>query len=87
MIQHKINEKIQSGGDAKFTRLAHIDVAKGIGMIAVVFGHCLAYAGLTGTRMFATIYTFHMPYFFSCLGIYTKGKRLFLTSIIKLKRC
>lgn len=54
--------------------LTHVDVAKGLGILLTVLGHCLAYAGLTGTRAFATIYAFHMPFFFFMSGYLYKRK-------------
>lgn len=45
-------------------RIEWIDVAKGIGIILVVFGHCL----LTGSTARQLIFSFHMPLFFFLAG-------------------
>ncbi len=44
-------------------RLNYIDVAKGIGMLLVVIGHC------SNTIANQYIYSFHMPLFFIITGI------------------
>lgn len=67
-LRRQMEQNINGG------RLSHIDVAKGIGILLTVFGHCLAYAGMTGTRMFATIYAFHMPFFFFISGYLYKPR-------------
>lgn len=45
-------------------RLEWVDIAKGIGIILVVLGHCVPYGGTT----FNLIFTFHMPLFFILSG-------------------
>lgn len=45
-------------------RLEYIDIARGIGIVLVVLGHCLSQLD-GGLRTF--IYSFHMPLFF-CIG-------------------
>ena len=53
-------------------RLDFIDVAKGIGIILVVLGHCMAYG--CQNRLFTMIYSFHMPLFFFLSGFLFKSK-------------
>ena len=55
-------------------RLTHIDVAKGLGIFLVVFGHALVFSGYVESLMFATIYSFHMPFFFFISGYLYKRK-------------
>ncbi len=59
-------------------RLLHIDVAKGLGMLLVVYGHLVQAASPGETAWYATtrdvIYTFHMPFF-----LYLSGYVFFLT--------
>jgi fucose 4-O-acetylase-like acetyltransferase len=63
---------------AALSRLAWVDVAKGVGIILVVAGHSLdgiISAGMTGaTGVLAAaqywIYTFHMPLFFLLAGLF-----------------
>lgn len=50
-------------------RVNYIDVAKGIGIILVVIGHCTI-----GTPLFHFIYQFHMPFFFFISGIFYQDK-------------
>ena len=55
-------------------RYSHVDVAKGIGILLVVLGHALAYAGFAQSSLFVTIYAFHMPFFFFISGYLHKTK-------------
>ena len=62
-------------------RIAVWDIAKGIGIILVVYGHCLrglTSAGLISEFSFVrvtdyVIYTFHMPLFFFISGIFVRN--------------
>lgn len=47
-------------------RLEYIDIARGIGIVLVVLGHCLSQLD-GGLRTF--IYSFHMPLFFALAGM------------------
>lgn len=47
-------------------RIAYIDIAKGIGILFVMLGHCL-YSEESPIRLF--IYSFHMPLFFVLSGM------------------
>lgn len=49
-------------------RLEWIDIAKGIGMILVILGHCVAFGG----KIHNLIFAFHMPLFFCLSGIVFK---------------
>lgn len=49
----------------KENRIATLDIAKGIGIILVVVGHCYA----KPTNLHRLIYAFHMPFFFIISGI------------------
>lgn len=68
-------------------RASWVDVAKGLGIIAVVYGHAARGVNLAGVTMpyaghvldFA-IYLFHMPLFFLLSGLWVEG------SVIKGKR-
>ncbi|MFT4113462.1 acyltransferase family protein [Silvibacterium sp.] len=79
--------------DAAARRIAWIDIARGIGIILVVYGHVLR--GLIGAHLISaanpicasdyTIYTFHMPLFFLLAGLQverslSKGRAPFLKS-------
>lgn len=49
------------------SRIPFYDVAKGIGIILVVFGHLT-----TNNTISAIIYSFHMPFFFFVSGVFAK---------------
>lgn len=55
-------------------RIECLDIAKGIGIILVIFGHSLNIGG----RLFQLIFTFHMPLFFLLSGYVFKGNESFL---------
>ena len=63
-------------------RLGWVDVAKGIGIVLVVYGHAvdgLRSAGLVpgdgwASFSFYAIYTFHMPLFFLLSGLFVPGR-------------
>ena len=63
----------------KNKRILWVDVAKGIGMILVVLGHT-HFGGRT------LIYTFHMPLFFFCSGLFFSNSEP-LNLMEKLKKC
>lgn len=48
-------------------RYKHIDVAKGIGVLLVIVGHCLVYKPVV-----SVIYSFHVPMFFVLSGLFVK---------------
>ena len=60
-------------------RIECLDIAKGIGIILVIFGHCLNING----RLFQLIFTFHMPLFFMLSGYVFKGNGSFLLLLKK----
>lgn len=49
-------------------RIDYIDVAKGIGILCIVVGHCLT----KGTVLRRWLFVFHVPYFFIVTGIIFK---------------
>lgn len=55
----------------KTGRIEYIDIAKGIGMILVVVGHCIDAKTFPGTW----IYCFHMPLFFVLSGLCFNDKK------------
>lgn len=55
-------------------RIDYIDVAKGLGILIVVLGHCLVFAGLWSSNLFWYIYAFHMPFWFVLSGMLYKKK-------------
>ena len=62
-----------------FQRQRYLDVAKGIGIILVVIGHCIPDAstpeGISNKSfavLFSVIYSFHMPLFFFISGYLSK---------------
>lgn len=62
------------------TRVKYIDIAKGIGILAVVVGHSLQ----NGSFPLRLIYSFHMPLFFFLAGMcYNSGKYTFVTLLRK----
>lgn len=52
-------------------RLVHIDVAKGIGILLVAFGHLVKFGSYTSN----VIYSFHMPLFFVLSGVFADTQR------------
>lgn len=70
-----MNNKIIFGGGK---RLEVFDIAKGIGIILMVLGHCC------GIRLYNWIYCFHMPLFFVMSGMFfIPGKYNFLEFLQK----
>lgn len=68
-------------------RLAYIDIAKGIGIILVVIGHCIPDASsLTGISnpyfklLHQIIYSFHMPFFFFIAGFFVNTQKFSVSS-------
>ena len=68
-------------------RLAYLDIAKGIGIILVVIGHCIPDASsLTGISnpyfklMHQIIYSFHMPLFFFIAGFFVNTQKFSVSS-------
>ncbi len=61
-----------------------VDIAKGIGIILVVFGHTVARWGGEHEGLHRFIYSFHMPLFFYLSGIYIASGKDF-NSFIKSK--
>ena len=57
-------DAIQLRGVTGRQRLRYLDVAKGIGLILVIFGHLFRYGG----RFSTLIFSFHMPLFFIISG-------------------
>ena len=45
-------------------RVEWIDLAKGLGMLLVILGHCVCFGGIMHNAIFA----FHMPLFFILSG-------------------
>ena len=61
-------------------RLDNLDVAKGIGILLVIFGHCqLGWIG----SVHSLIYSFHMPLFFFISGVCFSNKYTFSTLAVK----
>lgn len=61
-------------------RVGWIDVAKGIGIILVIFGHTFALS-----KIFV-IYTFHMPLFFLISGLLAKTRNSFYDTFLKASK-
>lgn len=57
-------------------RLRHIDVARGIGILLVVFGHSwiASQSAHEKGKLWEVIYSFHMPLFFFISGLFFKPK-------------
>jgi fucose 4-O-acetylase-like acetyltransferase len=51
------------------TRLQHTDIAKGIGILLVVFGHNSIVVD-EKRELFNVMYSFHMPLFFFLSGLF-----------------
>ena len=66
-------------------RIHFIDVAKGIAISLVVLGHCAVTALGDHSRLFYTIYAFHMPFWFFLSGILysTKDWKTFFSGKVK----
>lgn len=62
-------------------RLEWIDIAKGIGIIIVILGHCVPYGGFA----FNFIFSFHMPLFFILSGYCYKQRDVNTTIHNKIK--
>ena len=56
------------------SRLKYIDIAKGIGILLVILGHCMAYG--CQYQVFRCIYSFHMPLFFILSGYVFHSKEM-----------
>lgn len=69
--EYSINHNIQHG-----ERLSYIDVAKGIGILLVVFQHCMGGRELPNTLPCLSLFisSFHMPLFFFISGYLYKRK-------------
>ena len=67
------------GNTQKNNRVRSIDIAKGIGIILVVFGHLVT----ARTNISFIIYSFHMPLFFTLAGIFANSKISFLEMLKK----
>lgn len=52
------------------TRIASLDIAKGLGILLVVFGHQIDYFHLDCPGAYPFIYLFHVPLFFFLSGIF-----------------
>lgn len=55
-------------------RIHYIDVAKGLAILIVVLGHCAATTIGDHSRLFYTIYAFHMPFWFFLSGMLYNSK-------------
>lgn len=51
------------------SRIHYIDVSKGIAIVLVILGHCSAYSIGDHSRLFYTIYAFHIPFWFFISGL------------------
>ena len=63
-------------------RYKRIDIAKGIGILFVVFGHNWIVAHGKG-ELFKVIYSFHVPLFFFLSGLFMAYDHTFRETIIK----
>lgn len=61
-------------------RIKHLDIAKGIGILLVILGHCQL-GGISGVH--SLIYSFHMPLFFFISGMCFSNKYSFATLAVK----
>lgn len=66
------------------TREISVDIAKGFGIILVVFGHTVEAWGGDHEILHRFVYSFHMPLFFGISGMYI-STRLNLMSFVKSK--
>lgn len=66
-------------------RIHYIDVAKGLAIVIVVLGHCTATTLGSHSRLFYTIYAFHMPFWFFLSGLLynTKDWQSFFSGKLK----
>jgi fucose 4-O-acetylase-like acetyltransferase len=53
----------------KQSRITEIDVLKGIGMLLVIFQHCIGVAGAVDSDVSRIVLAFHMPLFFFASGM------------------
>lgn len=68
---------------SQMSRIEWVDVAKGIGLILVIFGHLL-YSG-TWTNVHRAIYSFHMPMYFVLSGFIAHPRKTTFDSYVKQK--
>ena len=80
-------EILSSRGETS-KRLTYIDIAKGIGIVLVVLGHCIPDAtSPTGISVPAyrwlhdVIYSFHMPLFFFLAGFMVSRQKMLAGSV------
>ena len=59
-----------------------VDIAKGLGILLVIFGHTVAAWGGNQEALHRFIYAFHMPLFFGVAGLYLSPS----TSLLSLAR-
>src|SRR5262245_21386184 len=74
-----VSRALSDRGDVRAameSRLRHIDVAKGIGMLLVVFGHSPPLLADRST-LFEVVFSFHVPLFFFLSGVFFKPERPF----------
>jgi len=74
----QLQSKVKS--DQKPKRIDSLDIAKGILIILVIFGHG------PQTRIHNIIYWFHIPAFFFISGLFVNGKKYDLIKLIKRTR-
>ena len=65
----------------KENRQDWIDIAKGLGMLFVILGHCVAF----GSKVHNLIFAFHMPFFFLLSGLVYKDNKIQLIIRRRLK--
>ena len=63
------------------SRLAYVDVAKGIGIVLVVMGHNAAFGQETQAAKF--IYSFHMPLFYFLAGLFHNDARSLVSHVAR----
>jgi len=70
------------------TRLQHIDIAKGIGILLVVLGHNSIFFENENSKLFNIIFSFHLPLFLFLSGLFfktdVKFKKLILNKLDSL---
>lgn len=64
------------------SRNEYIDIAKGIAIFLVVWGHVIKYTLPTGNDIYNLIYSFHMPVFFCISGYFANNTFLRESAIV-----
>ena len=83
LIKNSSTIPTTQNNDSRMSRIEWVDVARGIGLILVIFGHLLN--GITWTSVVRAIYSFHMPMYFILSGFIAHPRKTAFDSYVKRK--